>query len=259
MTHAYLPFIGPRAVPDAPDGYAPAQVSCPSRRPVIRNATTLSADETAWLQLRGNNTIPALKDVLNRAGIGGIDIGAYINGLVDDGNPLPRIGIAISGGGYRAMMNGAGAIAAFDNRSTSSTDKGQLGGILQAATYLSGLSGGSWVVGSLYVQNFTTVESIIFAQSGFLDSLWQLDESIIEGLLYTNQPRWCLLIWVNLGPADLSVTRYYRELYDDVQSKEDAGFNKTITDYWGRALSYQLVNATDGGPGMITSHDQNSS
>lgn len=82
------------------------------------------------------------------------------------------------------MMNGAGAIAAFDNRSTSSTDKGQLGGILQAATYLSGLSGGSWVVGSLYVQNFTTVESIIFAQSGFLDSLWQLDESIIEGLLY---------------------------------------------------------------------------
>ncbi|KAI8657120.1 Lysophospholipase [Fusarium keratoplasticum] len=230
VTHAYLPFIEPRAVPDAPDGYAPSQVSCPSRRPVIRNATALSANETAWLQLRDNNTISALKDVLNRAEIGGIDIDAYINGLVDDGEALPRIGIAISGGGYRALMNGAGAIAAFDNRSTSSTDKGQLGGILQAATYLSGLSGGSWVVGSLYVQNFTTVESIIFARSGFLDSLWQFDESIIE------------------GPADISVTRYYRELYDDVKSKEDAGYNTTITDYWGRALSYQLVNATDGGP-----------
>ncbi|KAJ4167409.1 Lysophospholipase 1 [Fusarium falciforme] len=230
VTHAYLPFIEPRAVPDAPDGYAPSQVSCPSRRPVIRNATALSANETAWLQLRDNNTISALKDVLNRAEIGGIDIDSYINGLVDDGDVLPRIGIAISGGGYRAMMNGAGAIAAFDNRSTSSTDKGQLGGILQAATYLSGLSGGSWVVGSLFVQNFTTVESIIFAQSGFLDSLWQLDESIIE------------------GPAGIPVTRYYRELYDDVKSKEDAGYNKTITDYWGRALSYQLVNATDGGP-----------
>jgi lysophospholipase len=51
------------------------------------------------------------------------------------------------------MLNGAGAIAAFDNRTTSSTDKGDLGGIVQAATYLSGLLGGSWVVGSLYVQN----------------------------------------------------------------------------------------------------------
>ena len=81
------------------------------------------------------------------------------------------------------MINGAGAIAAFDNRTTGSTGKGQLGGILQATTYLSGLSGGSWVVGSLYVQNFTTVESIIYGSNAFLGSLWQLDDSIFEGLL----------------------------------------------------------------------------
>uniref|UniRef100_A0A0C4DJH7 Lysophospholipase n=1 Tax=Fusarium oxysporum (strain Fo5176) TaxID=660025 RepID=A0A0C4DJH7_FUSOF len=84
--------------------------------------------------------------------------------------------------------------------STGSTSEGQLGGILQATTYLSGLSGGSWVVGSLYVQNFTTVESIIYGSNAFLGSLWQLDDSIIE------------------GPNDLSVTRYYRELYQDVQA-----------------------------------------
>jgi lysophospholipase len=123
-----------------------------------------------------------LKQVLSRADIGDIDTDAYIDGLVGDGDALPRIGIAISGGGNRAMMNGAGAIAAFDNRTTSSADKGHLGGILQAATYLSGLSGGSWVVGSLYVHNFTTVESIIYASSGFLDTLWQFDDSIIKGL-----------------------------------------------------------------------------
>jgi lysophospholipase len=46
------------------------------------------------------------------------------------------------------MMNRAGAIAAFDNRTMGSTDKGHLGGILQATTYLSGLSGvaGLWEV-----------------------------------------------------------------------------------------------------------------
>ncbi|OBS29607.1 hypothetical protein FPOA_03543 [Fusarium poae] len=218
-----------RAVPNAPDGYAPAQVSCPKTRPVIRPATTLSTDEATWLQLRDNNTISALKDFLSRANIGDIDTGKYVDGLISNATRLPRIGIAVSGGGYRAMINGAGAIAAFDDRSTGSTDKGHLGGILQAATYLSGLSGGSWVVGSLYVQNFTTVGSIVDASSGFLSSLWQIDQSILE------------------GPSDLSVTKYYRQLYQDVQDKVDAGYNKSITDYWGRALSYQLVNSSDGG------------
>ncbi|KAM5528651.1 lysophospholipase [Fusarium oxysporum f. sp. phaseoli] len=219
----FFPILEPRAAPDAPDGYTPARVPCPKTRPAIRQATSLSTEETSWLELRDNSTFPALEEFLTRATIGGIDIEAYLNGIVSNG-------IAISGGGYRAMINGAGAIAAFDNRTTGSTRKGQLGGILQATTYLSGLSGGSWVVGSLYVQNFTTVESIIYGSNAFLGSLWQLDDSIFE------------------GPNNLSVTRYYRELYQDVQGKVEAGYNKSITDYWGRSLSYQLVNASDGGP-----------
>ena len=170
-----------RAVPDAPDGYAPGQVPCPPVQPAVRPATGLSADETAWLPRRGNNTISALKAVLGRANIGDIDTDAYIDGIVSNGSAVPRIGIAISGGGYRALMNGAGAIAAFDNRTANSVGEGQLGGILQAATYLSGLSGGSWLVGSLYVQNFTTVESIIFSTSGFLSNLWQFSDSILKG------------------------------------------------------------------------------
>ncbi|KAM5360390.1 hypothetical protein ACJA88_014846 [Fusarium oxysporum] len=225
-----FPILEPRAAPDAPDGYTPARVPCPKTRPAIRQAKTLSTEETSWLELRDNSTFPALEEFLTRANLGGIDIAAYLNGIVSNGTTLPRIGIAISGGGYRAMINGAGAIAAFDNRTTGSTSEGQLGGILQATTYLSGLSGGSWVVGSLYVQNFTTVESIIYGSNAFLGSLWQIDDSIIE------------------GPNDLSVTRYYRELYQDVQGKVEAGYNKSLTDYWGRSLSYQLVNASDGGP-----------
>ena len=170
-------------MPRAPDGYAPARVSCPPTRPAIRTATALSAEEMAWLPLRGNNTISALKTVLSRANISDIDTNAYIDNIVSNGSAVPRIGIAVSGGGYRALMNGAGAIAAFDNRTTNSVDQGQLGGILQAATYFSGLSGGSWLVGSLYVQNFTTVESIIFSSSGFLSNLWQFNDSIIQGWL----------------------------------------------------------------------------
>ncbi|KAK5987453.1 Lysophospholipase 2 [Cladobotryum mycophilum] len=224
-----LSSLEKRAVPNAPNGYAPAKVSCPAARPTIRRATGLSSNETEWLPRRINNTIPAMKSVLSRVDIG-LDTDSYIDGIVGSGGDPPRVAIAISGGGYRALMNGAGALAAFDDRSSNSSGQGQLGGLLQSATYLAGLSGGSWLVGSLYVQNFTTVESIILSTSGFLSKLWQFDESIIE------------------GPKGIGFVKYYRQLYDDVNGKVDAGFNKTITDYWGRALSYQLVNATDGGP-----------
>lgn len=118
-----------------------------------------------------------MKEILARANIGGFNSSQYIDRVANnDTAAVPRIGIAISGGGYRALMNGAGAIAAFDSRTTNATGQGQLGGLLQATTYLSGLSGGSWVVGSIYVQNFTTVESIISQ-----GRLWQFDDTIFEG------------------------------------------------------------------------------
>lgn len=165
----------------APDGYAPEKISCPSSRPVIRNATKLSSQEIDWTQLRDKEITSSLKSFLGRADIDGFDAESYINGIIDKDQQLPRIGIAVSGGGYRALMNGAGALSAFDNRSQDSTSSGHTGGLLQAATYVSGLSGGSWVVGSLFIQNFTTVDSIILSDSGFLSQLWQFDESILEG------------------------------------------------------------------------------
>lgn len=130
-----------------------------------------------------------MKDVLSRANISGLDTGRYIDNLTNADTGLPRVAIAISGGGYRALMNGAGALAAFDNRSTNATETGHLGGLLQSATYLSGLSGGSWLVGSLYVQNFTSVESIIFATDGFLSTIWQFDHSILNGMMLHLQRR----------------------------------------------------------------------
>ncbi len=174
-------LLNSRATADAPNGYAPANVSCPSPLPVIRPADALSPQETSWLNQSASTTTASLITVLERANIAGLDVRDYLTGVVDSGGTVPRMGIAVSGGGYRALMNGAGALAAFDNRTTGSVGSGQLGGILQASTYVTGLSGGSWVVGSLYTLNFTTVESIVEATSGFLSELWQFNESIFEG------------------------------------------------------------------------------
>jgi hypothetical protein len=165
----------------ATTGYAPSAVQCPQVLPTIRAGATLSVNETSWLKVRQTNTVWALRDFLSRANISGLDTNTYI-GAGTDANSLPNIGIAISGGGYRAMMNGAGAIAAFDNRTTNSTSQGQLGGILQASTYISGLSGGSWLVGSLYAQNFPSVQEVMTGVPNDPGTLWQFSNSILQGI-----------------------------------------------------------------------------
>ncbi|KAI4722631.1 hypothetical protein E4T48_01130 [Aureobasidium sp. EXF-10727] len=226
-----------RAAPEAPNGYVPTAVDCPSDRPTIREAKTISNNETEWLYVRRNNTVSAMRNLLGRMNITGLDTNSYIDSAANNVSALPNIAIAGSGGGYRALMNYAGAVAAFDNRTSNSTGAGQLGGLLQSSTYLAGLSGGSWLVGSLFMNNFSSVENILTQDTSDSNSggTWQFGNSILE------------------GPASshlqiLSTADYLKDIYDTVQDKNDAGYETTITDYWGRALSYQLINSSMGGP-----------
>ena len=178
-----------------------------------------------------------MRDFLGRLNIKGLDTDKYIDRLQSNLSSLPNIGIAISGGGYRAMLTGAGVLEAFDSRTPNSTASGRVGGLLQSATYLSGLSGGSWLVGSLYANNFTSVSDIISEDTDAKNSgdVWQFGNSIFQG--------------PDTGGVQLlDSADYYTTLLGETNDKSDAGFNSTITDYWGRALSFQLVNATDGGP-----------
>jgi len=164
--------------------YAPVAVPCPAVRPTVRTADQLSTNETAWLELRKNNIQAALKDFLARANITDFDPAGYLDDTNSSISRLPIIGIAVSGGGYRALMNGAGVLAAFDNRTNNATSQGHLGGLLQATTYLSGLSGGSWLVGSLYAANFPPVQDIITGSQSGLGSLWQFNSSILQGACF---------------------------------------------------------------------------
>lgn len=223
-----------RAFSDSPtNSYAPGKVDCPANRPTIREAIGLSQNETAWLQLRRNNTIEPMTEFLTRMNIPNFDAAAYMSKVSGNAKTLPNIGIAVSGGGYRALMNGAGFVAAADSRINNATSTGHIGGLLQSATYLAGLSGGGWLVGSLYSNNFSTVVDLRDGSKG--SSAWQFSRSIFKG------PR-------SSGISILNSAEYFKDIYNEVQDKNNAGFNTTITDYWGRALSYQLVNATDGGP-----------
>ena len=225
-----------RGAPVAPDGYAPASVDCPSERPVVREADGLSQSEQDWLEVRREKTIPAMTELLSRLSIPNFDVDGYFERNRNNDSLLPNIGIAMSGGGYRALLVGAGVLFAFDGRTTDATDEGRLGGVLQSATYVTGLSGGSWLVGSLYMNNFTTVEDIISVNEDEA-SVWQLENSVLEG---PSEDGFSLFESID----------YYDYLLDSVESKDEAGFNTSLTDYWGRALSFQLINDTNGGEGL---------
>ena len=226
--------VAPRALPDSPSrGYAPATVDCPSTRPAIRNAARVSPQEVDWLRTRRANTVQPMKDFLRGSSIAGFDAEAYIEKHRANLTALPNVGIAVSGGGYRAMMNGAGFVAAADIRTPGASDAGGIGGLLQSSTYIAGLSGGGWLVGSIYANNFSTVTNLRDGSPG--SSVWKLDRSILQG------PR-------ERGISILNTASYWDDVFTAVEAKSAAYYDTSITDYWGRTLSYQLINATDGGP-----------
>lgn len=76
-------------------------------------------------------------------------------------NP-PNIGVALSGGGYRSMLTGTGFILGMQEK-----------GLWDCVSYLSGLSGGSWVLMDLIVNNFNITKMI---------NNWDLTEGLLQGI-----------------------------------------------------------------------------
>ena len=177
-----------------------------------------------------------MQTLLGRLNISGFDVNTYFNNHKSNSSALPNIAIGVSGGGYRACLNGAGAFQAFDSREANSSAAGHLGGLIQSATYWAGLSGGAWLTGSIFVNNFTTITALLNDNTS---TVWEFGNSIFKGPAQN-------------GIQLLNSADYYKKIYNDVQDKT-TNFSTSITDYWGRALSFQLVNATNGGPGYTWS------
>ncbi|KAF3921546.1 Lysophospholipase [Arthrobotrys entomopaga] len=146
----------------------------------------------------------------------------------------PRVGLAISGGGYRSMLTSGGALWSFDSRSDRAMRPAGLGGLLQGSMYISGLSGGSFLVGSLALNDFPTIEQIKSSER-----LWKLKHSIFS-------------------PIGKPLT-YYADILAEIRAKKDVGFEVTITDIWSAMLSRVMIDQPNGGPGMTLSSVSNSS
>lgn len=198
------------------NSYAPGRIECPSDKRLTRVAEGLSSEEHAWLEGRNPVTQANLIKFLQNANMTDFDAQLF----VENAKKNITIGLAFSGGGYRAMLCGAGQLAALDSRTTNADASG-LGGLLQASTYLVGLSGGNWLVGTIAMNNFTSVEKIV--DDG---KIWDLERSII------NPAGWNVV----------KLYKYYNGISDDLNAKKDAGFDLSLTDTWARMLSHQFFS-----------------
>ncbi|KAK6332985.1 Lysophospholipase 1 [Orbilia javanica] len=203
-------------------GYGPFQIMSPAEVVTVRRGGHFAKEEAAWVNGRMKVANTALTEYLGRVGMEGFDHKAFMKGYT------PTVGLAFSGGGYRAMLNGAGVISAFDSRNPKAMGPGGLGGLLQGATYLSGLSGGGWLVGSMVVNGFPTIGQIQNSER-----LWKLEDSIFSPL----------------GKS----YKYYPSIFAQAKEKLDAGFDITLTDIWSLMLSRVFIDKPDGGPKLTLS------
>lgn len=213
------------------DSYAPGEVDCPSgNSSLVRQANGLSENESEWLTKRHKVTDQALKDFLTyNISLSDFNVDNFFNNLDRSIN----IGLAFSGGGYRAMLAGAGQMAALDNRTTGGFTHG-LGGLLQATTYMAGLSGGNWLTGTIAYNNFTSVQDILDNQN---QSLWNLEKAIYN-------------------PGGINIFKSvstFNQIAHEIEDKQKAGFNASITDIWARSLARQFFSNSDYGAALTVS------
>ncbi|KAA1474012.1 phospholipase B [Dentipellis sp. KUC8613] len=208
--------------------YAPSiNGACPdvSTAPLVRTFSpqnqSLHAREAAYVSTRQQSVLPDNWKTWLGDGSGiGYNLSAFENNW-------PKISISVSGGGYRAAQYGAGVMSAIDARNDSAKAAGT-GGLLQVASYWSGLSGGSWLTGSLYMNDWPKVEDMVFGGNGL--SGWMLDLALAtpDGPNIFNDEN----------------SAWYGSLIQSVVAKGKVGLDTSLTDTWARMIAYHFLNGT---------------
>ncbi|TCD71666.1 Lysophospholipase 1 [Steccherinum ochraceum] len=213
--------------------YPAIGTACPTEDTELQNSVikTLSSQEAAFIGERGSRILPHawssyLQNVKDSAASQHIQLPGYVSTILSCISKPPQLAIATSGGGHRAAIFGAGVMAALDGRNSTSASVGT-GGLLQASSYLAGLSGGSWLVGSLTEANFPIFPELIFGSSSTGSQGWLAQFDLTEP---SSDPQ--------------VVEAFIGTLVAEVAGKFLAGFPITINDVWARTLSRHFVSGT---------------
>ncbi|KAF8489766.1 lysophospholipase catalytic domain-containing protein [Gautieria morchelliformis] len=213
----------------------PTQILCPNV-PLIHSAClpaqqSLSPGESSYISSRTDNVLPeAWKAYLGNVNAASSPpLPRYVAEIFTcPSEGLPKLGIATSGGGYHAAFFGAASLTSLDGRHTTSITKGT-DGLLQATTYLTGLSGGSWLTLALSQANFPTFPNLIFSPPPATSPTDQ--NATFGGFI----PQFDITA---SGPTAQDTLAY-------IEVKQlSSGLPITITDPWSRGLARHFVNGT---------------
>lgn len=223
--------------------YPPRGVGCPQNSgnsPIIRNPDVLDSNgnsnlhlsEQAYIEKRWQKSNRAIRDFVARQNLQGMDLDSlfYDQGSKDKRNKI-NAAVAIPGGGYKAVMLGGGALQNMDGR--EKTSPGRLSGLLQGMSHMTGVSGGAWLVGSLYLNDFQPVSQLREIPNqkspmGVSNMAWKFDTDLSMPGSSTNQ-------------AMMNLVKFKM----DIMGKMASGFPVTLLDFYGRMLSYQLIEDPD--------------
>ncbi|KAL5479087.1 hypothetical protein ACEPAI_2375 [Sanghuangporus weigelae] len=216
--------------------YTPQFTSCPDNFQLVRQAGSSAAqqvlgpDESAYISARESSVLPDAWNTYlhNVLSCSNSSLPSYVSSILS--SSFPKLGIAVSGGGYRAAIFGAGVLNALDARNASSSALGT-GGLLQAATYLSSLSGGSWLLSSLLQSNFPSFHSLVFGSA----------DTNPAGYGGWNAP---FDVLSPAGSSEEDNLLYLEGIIAEIAGKSAVGFPVTITDVWARLLARHFCNGT---------------
>ncbi|KAA1091887.1 Lysophospholipase 1 [Puccinia graminis f. sp. tritici] len=200
--------------------YAPVSVECPANQQLLRLAgnpagrnQTLSQAEANFLRGRRSVTATLWREFFTD-GPGKATGYQHTSLLARNQQNWPILGITHSGGGLRASLYASGVFQALSRYSP-------VRGVYPLATYVTGLSGGSWLVASLAENNYPTTSEMV--------SGWQLENDLV----------------LPGGLNPLRNAQFLDALSDTVKLKQKAGYNVSLTDQWGRALGYHFLPGTN--------------
>ena len=180
--------------------YAPSKVGCPKNFVIRQGNKSIGNGEREYIERRRTKLLThAYQDYLNNlnayiasTGNRTLVLPSYVTRILSSNNQIekPRFSIAVGGGAYRGKGNktrlgwidilkknlwffecllgaifSAGVLNTLDGRNRSSVDTG-IGGLLQTADYITGLSGSAWLVVSWAESELAPLFNLVLGDGG---------------------------------------------------------------------------------------------
>ncbi|KAA1085372.1 hypothetical protein PGT21_004963 [Puccinia graminis f. sp. tritici] len=234
--------------------YAPTKVECPNDFGIRQGRQSIGGEERAYNEGRRTKVLPyayhQYLDNLNAFIASSRDkslvLPSYVTRILSSKNEteLPRLSIAVGGGAYRGAIFAAGILNTLDGRNASSAGTG-IGGLLQTADYITGLSGSAWLVVSWAESELAPLYDLVLGGTGSSSRRvgWFTQYSLFDPTASMKGKTFA----DHLKKFFLG-TKYWSKILDQVIQKGLAGFPISLVDLWGRVLSYHFLSGIEKQP-----------